>query len=423
MSDYQDPSQGPSGQRLPTNHEVFGDHGPPEDEVDLIQILGILWRNLWIVVLTTALAGGVTFTYALISLLLPPETSYMPDLYEPNATLLVNEDAAGGAAAALQQAGGLADMAGLRAQAPRSYGQLATQLVNLRSLQDKIIEEFNLIERWEIEESPKTRSRRALSDRTSVEYEPETGFLTISMEDKDPEFTHRVVNRYVELLEERFTDLGTNRALQRKELLESQLTDLEADILELENRIEDFQLEHEVASIEAFASRQTEELADVRSRLMMKELEIQTYSELARIEDPEVQRLRAERDNLQRLATEMEEGWETFPGDGPALSEVPRLQRNFARLERELRVKSRIFESLSQQYEVERMNAEGREPILQVLELAEVPDQKSAPARSIMVIVATAAGFFLGIFLAFLAHFVRNVRNDPDARRRFHGEA
>ena len=406
----------------PSASAAPGEGHYPDDEVDLLYVLGVLWRGKWITIATTALFGGFAFFYALGSLLLPPEESYMPDVYEPTALLLVNEESGvSGLQAALGDSG-LARAAGLRTGGITSYGQLSVKLLGSRSVLDPIVEEFDLIDRWEIEESPVANSRSALRDRSRFTHEPETGTVTIGFEYRDPELAHRIVNRYVELIEEQFSRIGGGRALARKALLEGQLEDVEREIAALEGELEAFQAEHGVPSVSAFARQQTEFLAEVRSELLMKELELQTYGEFTGGDDPQMRRLRAERDNLRQLADEIEGGWRMFPGIGPSQQELPALQRRFARIERELSVQARIYETLRQQYELARLNAEGEEPVMQVYELADIPDRKSGPARSIMVIVATAAGFFIGIFLTFLAHFAHNVRRDPEAIRRFRGE-
>lgn len=394
----------------------------PDDEVDLLYVLGVLWRGKWITIATTVLFGGFAFVYALGSLLLPPEDSYMPNVYEPTALLIVNEDSGTGGIQAALADSGIPGIGGLRGAAGPSFGERAVKLLSSRTVQDPIIDEFGLIARWEIEEQSMIRARRELRDRSRFGFEPETGTLEIGFEDRDPEFAQEVVNAYVDAVNGIFADIGGTRAQTRMELFEEQMDKLEREIVEFESEIEAFQTEYGVPDVRAFASQQTEFISEVRSELVMTELELQTSLEFMGAQDAQVRRLQAERENLQQLADEIETGWRTFPGVGPSQQELPGLQRDFARLERELNVRARVYETIRGQYEVARLNAEGDEPVMQVYERAEVPDLKSGPARSIMVIVATAAGFFLGIFLTFLAHFVHNVRHDPEAVRRFRGE-
>ena len=85
-------------------------------------------------------------------------------------------------------------------------------------------------------------------------------------------------------------------------------------------------------------------------------------------------------------------------------------------------IKSRIYEVLTQQYELAKLSLEGDDPIFQVLELADVPDLKSKPSRSIIVIATTLAAFFISIALAFTVNAWRNIRRDPERMKKITGK-
>ena len=119
----------------------------------------------------------------------------------------------------------------------------------------------------------------------------------------------------------------------------------------------------------------------------------------------------------------MEQGISEFPVGMPTQQELPELALQFAHLERDLRVQGEIYRILTQQYEIAKLDLEGQEPIFQVLELAEAPDLKSGPSRSIIVIVTNFAAFFFSIILVFILNAVRNIKNDPERMRKLRGEA
>jgi uncharacterized protein involved in exopolysaccharide biosynthesis len=74
--------------------------------VDLVTIFGILFRYRWLVIGITAAVAIGTLIFLVISLLLPPERSPLPTRYEPEALVLIHDDAAGGGiGAALAQTG------------------------------------------------------------------------------------------------------------------------------------------------------------------------------------------------------------------------------------------------------------------------------------------------------------------------------
>jgi uncharacterized protein involved in exopolysaccharide biosynthesis len=58
-------------------------------------------------------------------------------------------------------------------------------------------------------------------------------------------------------------------------------------------------------------------------------------------------------------------------------------------------------------------------PVFQILELAEVPDQKSGPGRGMLCIIVTFAAGFFSVFLAFVLNAAANILNDPEAMEKF----
>jgi uncharacterized protein involved in exopolysaccharide biosynthesis len=62
-------------------------------------------------------------------------------------------------------------------------------------------------------------------------------------------------------------------------------------------------------------------------------------------------------------------------------------------------------------------------PVFQVLEKAEVPDQKSGPGRGMLCIIVTFAAFFFSVFLAFVLNAIENIKKDPEAMAKLKGAA
>jgi len=405
---------------------------PHEDEVDLVTILGILYRYKWVVIGITAAVAVGTVAFAIISLVLPPERSPLPNQYEPEALVLIDEDGGGGGIAEAIAQSGIGGLSGLSIPSDGGYGELAVRLLGGNTIVDTIVDEFDIIQRYKIKRFVKDNARKEVREHSTVRFESETRTVSIAYEDIDPRFAAEVVNRMVELLDRRFSAIGVNREARKRDMLQEKLIDIERDILDLEEEIQAFQRRYGTIDPQTYALEHITILAEMRARLIAKEVEADTYAQLTRIEDPVAKRLRAEQDQLELTIAEMERryfgGTSSGSGNGDisntALAEgdIPELAVRFGRLERELRVQSKIYEVLTQQYEVARLSAEGEELIFQVLEVADVPVLKSGPSRSIMVIVATFAAFFFSIVLVFVLNAIRNVRGDPNAMKRFRGE-
>jgi uncharacterized protein involved in exopolysaccharide biosynthesis len=392
-----------------------------EDEIDLLSLFGILYRYRLLIIVLTLVAAVAAFLFSVVSLMLPPEKSYLPNRYRGQALILIQAKESSSISSMLSSSslGSLAGLAGI--ESGSSYGELAVKLLRSKSILDPIIGKYNLIERYDIEKYIKANSRKELLENSRFEYDSNTNTVAISFEDYDPEFARDVTNSMVDLLDQRFAGIGGNRNITRKNLLEAKLVDVTAEMAALEARIRDFQEKHGVLTVEELATAQISALAELRSKLILKEMEIKTYSDFSRINDPVLKRMKSERDNLLRLIREVEGGYSSYEKLMPTQKELPELALQFARMKRDLFVQQKIYEILTQQYELAKLSLEAEEPVFQVLELAEVPDKKSGPSRSIICIITTLGAFFFSVILAFVFNAIRNIKNDPDKVRKLKG--
>ena len=52
-----------------------------DDEIDLLELLGVLLRYKWKIFFSTLAAAIGVLVFAVVSLIMPPEKSYLPNLY------------------------------------------------------------------------------------------------------------------------------------------------------------------------------------------------------------------------------------------------------------------------------------------------------------------------------------------------------
>jgi len=404
-------------------NEIQKDYHIEEDEIDLLALFGVLFRYKLLIIIITLVSVLGAVGFSILSLVLPPEVSPLPNKYRPEALILVQDQQQGGGLSSMISSSGLGALAGMAgiSGGGAGYGELAVKLLKSKSILDTIAGEFNLVERYKIEKHFIAETREEILENSSFDYDDKTNTITIAFEDYDPALATAVVNRIVELLDKRFTSIGGNKNLTLKNLLEEKLAGVSAEMSILEARIQDFQQEHGVLSIEELATEQITMLAKLRSQLILKEVEIKTYSDFSKIEDPVIKRLKSERENLLKLIREVESGFSSYEKIMPAQKDLPELALEFIHLKRDLFVQEKIYEIIIQQYELTKLSIEGEEPIFQVLELAEVPDKKSGPSRSLICIVTVFLAFFFSIIAVFILNAVKNIKSDPEKIKRIKG--
>ena len=135
-----------------TTIEAIEASNTKDDEISLVDLFAVLWQRKWLIIITTFCAAVLAVVISILSLVLPPDKSFMPNKYTPRAQMLITEDSSGGAASMLGNLGGLASLAGVSVPGGSSNSALAGYLVNSNTIQDAFINKFNFIEEWEIEE-------------------------------------------------------------------------------------------------------------------------------------------------------------------------------------------------------------------------------------------------------------------------------
>ena len=96
-----------------------------------------------------------------------------------------------------------------------------------------------------------------------------------------------------------------------------------------------------------------------------------------------------------------------FEGSGrgssiPSVGSVPELGQEYVRLMREFKVQEAIFELLTKQYEMARMSEAKDVDGVQIIQKATVPDKKTKPKRSLIVLATTFAAGFGALLFAFI---------------------
>ncbi len=377
----------------------------------LLYYLSILLKYKWLVVGMTVIAGVGVVVFSIVSLRLPPEESPLPNYYEAYATLLVS-DSGGSSTQSILAALGM-ETGG---SGGTNYAEIAQRVVQTRSFLDTLVEEHDIVERYDITTEVRSRSREVVLNNSRVSYDPQASILTVAYEHIDPEFAQTMANSIVDNLQEWFRSRGGLDRMQELQSLEARLVEVEEEIARLEGEIQAFQREHGVLDVGEMAETQAAMLSDLQAQLVDLAVQIRNQETLSRIEDdPALARLRAQQQNVIGLIREIETGHTGGSRTMPSRELLPELALEFRRLPTALTIHPRIYQAISEQYEVARLTAES-EPVFSVLERAEVPDRKAGPSRAELSMTVTLGAFAASIALAYLIHFLRSVWAQPENR-------
>lgn len=390
------------------------------EERSLIQglafYLAIVLRRWKLIAIVTGSAAGAVVIFSILTLVLPIQFNPMPTVYRAYAVIIVDEEQN-------QTDNPILDSFGIvdQASSGSNVTQLATTILRSRSFIDQLIHELDIFTRFEIDPDNISDARDIIIQKTDISYDSNTRELVISSIDPDRFFAEQLVNTTIRNLETWYREEGGSQSARRIQYLETTLEEVQAEIANIENQISDFQEQYNVLSVDELAETQNTMLNDLRTQLMQVNLDISNYTSISRVEDPALTRLRAQRNNIQRLINQIEEGYTDGDQRIPGRSELQDLKQQFDRLNMDLQIQLGIYETISQRYELEQISAVDSVPFY-VLEYAEVPTEKSGPQRSQLCIIVTVGAFFAAIAFVLMHHVIQTISNDPVTRSYFRKE-
>ncbi|MFW5684874.1 MAG: GumC family protein [Spirochaetota bacterium] len=384
-----------------------------DDTVSLLDFLNVLARRKLLIGVGTALGAALTLGFLVLSLVLPVSRNPLPDRFTSEALVLI-ENQSGSATDQLLNESNLGSLLNLGSVGGSSFGQLALELLASPSLLDEVAAEHDFVDRFGIEEFPVSTARNILLAKSEVEFDSSTGILSIAYEDTDPVFAQQVAESMMLSLERRFRAIGLTRDTTEVSNLTTKLSEVETRIAEVEAELTQFQRENNVISVENMAQQRAGLEGQLRSDLILKDVEIEAYRELVPANDPTLQRLLRERTGLAEIIADLETGTPELDSLMTSQRRIPELAIQYARLERDLMVQTEIYTALSGQLELARLSVAGEQDIFQILERPEVPERKSAPSRSLIAIIVTVTIFFVLVFLAFVLEYFASAARDPE---------
>ena len=293
-----------------------------------------------------------------------------------------------------------------------SPAELWVGILKSRTVKDAVIAKLNLKELYKaktIEDA-----RRDLDKRLSIMKSKE-GIISITVEDKDPEMVPRITNAFVEELDMVNKGVVMTSGKRMRVFIEERLNEVKKELAKGEEAIKAFQEKNRAVRLDVQSEAIIEAIGSMKGLLMAKEVELKTLLSYATANHPHVEILKAEVAGLEGRLKELEEGKKE--NINPHQKDIfiptvrmPAISLQYARLLRDVKVQETLYELLTQQYEMARIQEAMDSPTVQVLDAARVPDRKSKPRRALIVELATFAAVFFAVFMAFFLEYIQDLR-------------
>jgi tyrosine-protein kinase Etk/Wzc len=368
-------------------------------EVGLINVLIQLAYRKWLIAKVTGIAilAGVVISFAL-SVRYTATTRIMPPQQTQSTASMMMSQLTGvgvsGSSLAAIAGGGL----GLT-----NPNDIYVGLLTSRPVADAIIQKFKLMNVYGARDM--TRARKKLAGYTEVTSE-KAGFISISVTDKDKGRAAAMANTYTEELRILTKSLAVTEASQRRLFYEEQLKQSKDALVAAELAFQQVQQQKGLVQLDAQAKAMIESLAALRAQVAAKQVEVQSIRSFSTEQNPDVQLAERELASLQAEETRLEQS-NHGPGiAGLGLGNVPAAGLEYLRAEHELRYQQALFDILMKQYDAARLDEAKEAAIIQVVERAIPPDQKSSPHRTAIILLLTTLAFLLACLYVVATAFI-----------------
>ena len=377
-----------------------------------VEKLRLVWnrrRFVWKSILVGLLIGT-----AMAFLLRPEYESYtrlMPPDDQSNRGLAMITALAGKAGGGAGVAGMAGDLLGVKTTGALFVGILAS-----RTVQDHVIGKFDLQKVYR--ERRLEQARLDLTKHTTVVEDRKSGIITITVTDRSPQRAREIANEYVSELNRVVTQLSTSAAHREREFLENRLVAVKQDLENAEKQFSQFSSKSGAIDIKEQGKAMVEAAAILQGQMMAAQSELEGLRQIYADSNVRVRGAQARiaelQHQLEKLGGRPQD--EITPGSSedssmyPSIRRLPLLGVTYADLYREAKVQEVVFETLTQQFELAKVQEAKEVPSVKVLDPGSIPESRSFPPRMLLM----ALGAFLGCCIGISWLFARAMWNRMD---------
>ena len=382
--------------------------GPTEeDEISLLDLMIVLAERkrtiLWVTAVFAVLA-------IVISLLLPKR-------YTATVTLLPPPQNTSMGGALASQLGGMAALAG-GSLGLKNPNDMYVAMLKSRTVEDAMVQRYGLMK--EYRSRYPSDAAKAFEGHAIVDGSGKDGMINISVEDQDPRRAAELANGYVDQFRDLSQHLAITEASQRRLFFERELERAKDKLASAEEALAQTEVKTGVIQPDSQARVLIESAAALRAQITAREVQIQGMQTYATGENSQLVQAQSELANLRAQLNKLG-GSEDGPNEFMIpRGKVPEAGMEYVRKLRDVKYNETIFDILARQFEVAKLDEAKEGALIQVVDPAVPPDRRSFPKRGLIVIGATAAGFFLGIFIALFQAGFQRLKDDPEATVKLH---
>jgi uncharacterized protein involved in exopolysaccharide biosynthesis len=332
----------------------------------LISIAGIA------LVVCTAVAFLIPPQYESTTMIMPPEG--------PNPAAML-------AAITGKLPAGLADLAGGMIGV-KNTGPLWMNLLTSRTILDDQIDRFNLMKVYG--KKYRVTTRKKLLSRTDISEDHKSGVISITVSDTDRGRARDLANGYIDDLNKLLANVSTSAAHRERMFIEQRLGKAKNDLEAAELAFGQFASKNSTFDLHEQTRAMVGAGAQLEGQIIAAQSELEGLEQIYTNDNIRVRSVRARIASLQREMTKLggssgstDQPDKTLaPGAlSPPIRQLPIVGVQWTDLYRQAKIQETVYELLTQQYELAKIQEAKETPTVKVIDPANYPEKKSWPPR------------------------------------------
>ncbi|MGC2332177.1 MAG: hypothetical protein WA581_12030 [Candidatus Acidiferrales bacterium] len=310
-----------------------------------------------------------------------------------------------------QSASGLAMMTALAGRAGDGLGSVAGDLLGLKSsgelfigvlrsetAEDRIIDEFDLKKVYG--KRLLVEARKKLDENTTISEDRRSGIISISVTDHSPKRAAEMANAYVDELNALMADLSTSSAHRERVFLEERLKVAKQELDDATNALAQFSSKNNTIDIQTEGKAMLDAAASLAGELIASESQLEGLRQIYTDANPRVRSLSARVTELREQLDKLGGTHDSVAGADqsstiagsipfPTIRNLPLLGAKYAGYYRDAKIQETVFELLTEQYELAKVQEAKETPSVKVLDPGRTPERKSYPPRLMIAVLGT----------------------------------
>lgn len=363
--------------------------------------LRLIWghRRLFLWAAAVGLLASTLFAFVLpkqfasTTQLMPPDSQSSSSGLAMMAALAAKDGGVGGLAG---------DLLGLK-----SSGALFIGILESQTSQDHLIQQFDLRKVYGARLMVDARTK--LAENTSISEDRKSGIITINVTDRSPERATALAAAYVDQLNSLVTELSTSSAHRERVFLENRLKVVKQELDDASNQLAQFSSKNNTLDIQEEGRAMLDAAANLAGQMIAAQSELEGLRKILTDNNPRVQSLNARvvelRKELGKLSGTQGNGAKDVAETAdpsadmpyPSIHNLPLLGVKYADYYRRAKIEETVYQLLTEQYELAKVQEAKETPSVKVLDPAKIPEKKSFPPRLLIMSLGTFLAFGLSV--------------------------